>query len=49
VTGSWDSYNNNVLQDNVLVSGDWPNAARAVIDNAGIEKQAGAVTYGDAR
>ena len=49
VTGSWDSYNNNVLQDNVLVSGDWPSAARAVIDNAGIEKQAGAVTYGDAR
>jgi len=49
VTGSWDSYNHNVLQDNVLVSGDWPSAARAVIDNAGIEKQAGAVTYGDAR
>ncbi|HEY5806393.1 MAG TPA: hypothetical protein VIT67_00405, partial [Povalibacter sp.] len=49
VTGSWDSYNNNVLQDNVLVTDDWPDAAKAVIDNAGIQKQAGVVTYGDAR
>ena len=42
ITGSWDRYNNNTLEANHLVAqGAWPAEARAVMDKAGIEKDAG--------
>jgi hypothetical protein len=50
VTGSWDHYNNNVEQGNQLIKQRaWPAAAMKVIENAGIEAEAGTVAYGDAR
>lgn len=49
VTGSWDAYNNNLAQDNQQVQkGAWPAAARKIIENAGIQTEAGAVAYGEA-
>jgi len=50
VGGLWDAYNNNVMIDNpVIARGAWPAAARRVMENAGIEKAAGEVVYGEAR
>lgn len=50
VGGLWDAYNNNAMEGNELVKrGKWPAAARKVIDNAGIQKEAGIVAYRDAR
>ncbi|MET0373358.1 MAG: right-handed parallel beta-helix repeat-containing protein, partial [Rhizorhabdus sp.] len=41
LNGSWNSYMNNTLIDNVKVEGDvWPNAARTVMDRAGPTSQA---------
>jgi hypothetical protein len=40
VWGSWDAYNNNVMEGNEQVEGGkWPNDARRVMENAGIEAQ----------
>ena len=48
VRGSWDAYNNNVEIDNQLVGkGAWPAAAKKIIENAGIQPDAGTVTYRD--
>lgn len=50
VRGSWDAYHNNVEQGNQLVKkSSLPDAARKVIENAGIQAEAGTVAYGDAR
>ena len=49
ITGSWDAYNNNLLHDNQLVKrGALPIPARKVIENAGIQREAGVVAYGAA-
>jgi hypothetical protein len=49
ITGSWDAYNNNTLESNRLVTPDaWPAEARAVMEKAGVEKQAGVVECGNA-
>jgi hypothetical protein len=41
ITGSWDRYNNNMLEANHLVTqGEWPPEARAIMEKAGIEKGA---------
>ena len=50
LTGRWDAYNNNLLDGNQLVkNGKWPAAAKQIMENAGIEREAGAVVYGLAR
>ena len=50
VGGLWDAYNNNAMDGNELVKrGRWPAAAKQVMENAGIQKEAGVVAYGDAR
>jgi hypothetical protein len=50
IGGLWDAYNNNLMEGNVLVKGGkWPADARRVMENAGIQKEAGVVAYGDAR
>jgi hypothetical protein len=50
LTGKWDAYNNNLLDGNQLVkSNAWPAAAKQIMENAGIQKEAGAVLYGGAR
>ncbi|HEY5759412.1 MAG TPA: hypothetical protein VIU34_26495 [Steroidobacter sp.] len=50
VGGLWDAYNNNLMEGNVLIKrGKWPAEARRVMENAGIQKEAGVVAYGDAR
>jgi hypothetical protein len=50
VTGSWDEYYDNRLEANQHVKpGQWPEAARRVIENSGIEKSAGAVAYAPTR
>jgi hypothetical protein len=39
ITGSWDRYNNNTLDSNHLVTqGAWPAEAKAIMENAGVEK-----------
>lgn len=50
ITGSWDRYNNNTLEANrVVAQGAWPPEARAVMANAGIEKDAGVPECGIAQ
>ena len=50
VGGLWDAYNNNAIDGDVLVKGRrWPAEAKKVMENAGIQKEAGIVAYGDAR
>ncbi|MFL6576745.1 MAG: right-handed parallel beta-helix repeat-containing protein, partial [Povalibacter sp.] len=49
VRGSWDEYNNNLEKGNQLVKNHaWPEAAKKIISNAGIQADIGAVAYGDA-
>lgn len=50
ITGSWDDYNDNRLDGNQLIEqGAWPAAAKAVMENAGVEKGAAVATYGALR
>jgi hypothetical protein len=50
LTGSWNSYNNNRLEDNQLVKdAAWPVAAKRVMDNSGIEKNVAMPAFGDVR
>ena len=50
LAGSWNRYNNNILESNRVVGEHaWPAEARAVMDEAGIQKTAGVVEYGSAR
>jgi hypothetical protein len=50
VGGLWDAYNNNVMEANERVKrGKWPAAAKKVMENAGVQKEAGVVAYGEAR
>jgi hypothetical protein len=47
VRGSWDPYNGNVASNNrQLKSGGWPAAAQRVVENAGIQPDAGVANYG---
>ena len=47
VTGAWEEYYDNRLESNSQVkTGRWPESARRVIENAGIQKNVGEVTSG---
>jgi hypothetical protein len=50
VGGQWTAYLNNRIEDDRPVAGKaWPAEAVEVMGNAGIQEQAGDVSYGDAR
>ncbi|WP_420238776.1 right-handed parallel beta-helix repeat-containing protein [Telmatobacter bradus] len=50
IGGLWTNYQNNlILDDHLVKDGKWPDEARAVMKDAGIEANAGPVAYGDAR
>ncbi|HEY0686756.1 MAG TPA: right-handed parallel beta-helix repeat-containing protein [Steroidobacter sp.] len=50
VGGLWDAYNNNLMEGNQVVKGNrWPSEAKRVMENAGIQKEAGVVAYRNAR
>jgi hypothetical protein len=50
VGGLWTNYENDlILDDHLVTDGKWPEEAQSVMRNAGIEKSAGDVSYGDAR
>ena len=45
--GSWNQYNANVTSNNRQVKrGDWPAAAKKVVENSGIQPNVGVVKYG---
>jgi hypothetical protein len=45
--GSWNPYNANFTSNNQqLKSGNWPAAAKRVVENAGIQADAGVANYG---
>jgi hypothetical protein len=47
--GSWNAYNNNLTRDNRQIkSGAWPEGAKQVVENAGIQKDADVAKYGGA-
>ena len=46
--GIWTAYQNDLIEDDHLVSnGAWPDAAKQVMANAGIDPSAGPVEFGD--
>jgi hypothetical protein len=46
INGSWNAYNNNFLEGNQLIRGGaWPAAAKAVMENAGIQKSVSIAAY----
>jgi hypothetical protein len=46
VGGIWNDYlNNHILDDHLVKGGAWPDAARKVMENAGIEKSVALPTY----
>ena len=46
LTGSWNAFYNNRLDGNREVKDDrWPDAARRIIENAGLQPSAGEVLY----
>lgn len=48
--GLWTNYQNNlILDDHLVKDGKWPEEAREVMKNSGIEPDAGPVAYGDAK
>jgi hypothetical protein len=48
--GMWTNYQNDlILDDHLNRDGNWPDEAREVMKNAGIEPSAGPVSYGDAQ
>lgn len=50
VGGMWTNYENDlILDDHLITDGNWPPAARQVMQAAGIEPSAGAVEYEDAK
>lgn len=50
VGGIWTAYQNDIIADDHLVSdGKWPQAARQVMANAGIDPSAGDVSWGGVR
>jgi hypothetical protein len=47
VRGSWNAYNGNVASNNQKANSEaWPAAARKVVENAGIQPDAGVPRYG---
>jgi len=47
IRGSWNAYYNNVTRENrQLKSGAWPQAAKQIAENAGIQKGADVAKYG---
>lgn len=50
VGGMWTNYQNDlILNDHLVTDGAWPEDAKAVMKNSGIEPSAGPVEYEDAR
>jgi hypothetical protein len=50
VGGMWTNYENDLILDDHLVQDEqWPPEAAQVMKDAGIEKSAGPVEYGDAK
>jgi hypothetical protein len=50
IGGLWNNYQNDlILDDHLVTDGKWPEDARLVMRNAGIEPQAGPVAYGEAQ
>ena len=50
VGGLWTNYQNDlILDDHLVKDGNWPDAAKEVMKNAGIEPSAGIVAYADAQ
>jgi hypothetical protein len=50
IGGLWTNYQNDlILDDHLVKDGNWPDEAREVMENAGIEPSAGVVAYGDAQ
>ena len=48
--GLWTNYENDlILDDHLVTNGMWPDEAQSVMRNAGIEKAAGNVSYGEAK
>ena len=44
--GMWTNYQNDlILDDHLIQNGQWPEEARKIMDNAGIEPKAGTVPY----
>jgi hypothetical protein len=49
IGGMWTNYQNDlILNDHLITNDNWPEEAREVMRNAGIEPAAGPVSYGDA-
>jgi hypothetical protein len=47
VGGMWTNYQNDlILNDHFIKDGNWPDEAKEVMKNAGIEPDAGEITYG---
>ncbi len=50
IGGLWTNYQNDLILDDHLVTGDqWPAEAQKIMNEAGIEPSAGPVAYGDAQ
>jgi hypothetical protein len=50
IGGMWTNYQNDLIVNDHLVTDEkWPEEAREIMNNAGIEIKAGSVTYGDAQ
>jgi hypothetical protein len=49
IGGMWTNYQNDLLlDDHLITNGKWPQEAREIMKNAGIEPEAGPVAYGAA-
>jgi hypothetical protein len=50
VGGLWTNYQNDlILNDHLVVDGNWPDEAKQIMKNSGIEPSAGPVQYEDAK
>jgi hypothetical protein len=50
IGGMWTNYQNDlILNDHLIKDGNWPDEAKEVMKNAGIEPDAGAVVYGQVK
>jgi len=46
IGGLWTNYQNDlVLDDHLITNGSWPEEAKKIMDNAGLEPKAGTVSY----
>ena len=50
IGGLWTNYQNDlILDDHLVVQGNWPNQAQQIMKDAGIEPSAGPVAYEEAQ